>query len=133
MTNENQDGELELKDLVEGHRYGKINPISDVELGSDDEVNQVGNYVEKRYRLMGKRNENGDNEDNEKIEDKRYRLMGKRYRLMGKRIHRLMGRSEEENENDEETKYDEKRYRLMGKRYRLMGKKNEIKKFISTD
>ena len=52
-----------------------VNPISDVELGSDDEVNQVGNYVEK---LMGKRNENGDDEDNENVDDKRYRLMDKK-------------------------------------------------------
>lgn len=94
---------------------------------NDEEV------MQKRYRLMGKRLMDDEDELANEME-KRYRLMGKRYRLMGKR-YRLMGKrgdedelnSAENNDDDvDESAMMNKRYRLMGKRYRLMGRNSDI-------
>lgn len=127
-ANEEKQLKNELKTLLDSKDESKSNFDGSAELNSD-----VSNFIEKRYRLMGKRSlvdEDESNEDDESDElmEKRYRLMGKRYRLMGKR-YRLMGKRNFEDDDDEEAM--EKRYRLMGKRYRLMGRNNndEVKRY----
>lgn len=95
------------------------------------ELDESDLSMDKRYRLMGKRDSLDETTDEDDMDlEKRYRLMGKRYRLMGKR-YRLMGKRdyEEEESNEDDDNLMEKRYRLMGKRYRLMGPNQAGKRY----